>query len=143
MPPTLTRAASTQSIRPEGRAVAAWGVAALLGLGAVLAAGELLDEPDTVDLVLVNESTRAVTVHVQGDEAAPLLPVATVDPGEERSVDQVIDQGGRWLVTYSVAGLDVGTTDLAGDDLAEAGYRITVPAAVDDAAASEGIEPTP
>jgi hypothetical protein len=46
-------------------------------------------------------------------------------------------------VTYSVAGLDVGTTDLAGDDLAEAGYRITVPAAVDDAAASEGIEPTP
>jgi hypothetical protein len=118
-------------------------VAAALGLAAVLGAGEVLDEPDTVDLVVRNESTRAVTVHVRGATDGPLLPVATVDAGEERSVEQVIDQGARWLVTFRVAGRDVGTAELAGTELEADGYRLAVPASVDDAAGAEGIDPTP
>lgn len=143
MPPTLTRPAATQPTRPEGRAVVAWGAAALVALAAVLASPAVLDEPATVDVVVVNESSRAVTVHVQGDEGAPLLPVATVDAGEERSVEQVLDQGDRWLVTYSVAGVEVGGADLPGDELAAGGFRLSIPASVDEAAGAEGIEPTP
>jgi hypothetical protein len=135
--------APRQSTRPEGRALAGWAAAIALGLAVVLGAGEVLPEPDTVDLVVGNESSRAITVHVRSDEGGPLLPVATVEPGEVRTVEQVIDQGARWLVTYRAAGRDVGEAEVDGDALAADGYRLRVPATVDGAAGAEGIEPTP
>lgn len=143
MPPTLTRPAPHQSTRPEGRALVGWAAATALGLGIVFGAGEVLAEPDTVDLVLSNDATRSVTVHVRGDEEGAQLPVATVDPGEVREVPLVIDQGSRWLVTFRAAGRDVGEVELDGDALAADGHQITVPASVDGAAGAEGIEPAP
>jgi hypothetical protein len=101
---------------------------------AAAVAGELLDPPSTVDLVIANESGREVTVVVAGGEGDPQLPVATVDVGEERPVAEVLDQGGTWLITFRTAGETAGELEVSRSELAEQGFRIVVPATVGDEA---------
>ena len=103
MPPTLTRSLPPSTTTSPGRTAAGWaaaGVAALLG---AVAAGEVLEPPGTVDLVVVNQADRDVTVVVSPAGGAG-LPIATLDPGEERPVAGVLDRGDTWVVTFRVAG---------------------------------------
>lgn len=130
MPPTLTRSFPPQTAPSRGRTAAGWAAAGAVALLAAVAAGELLDPPSTVDLVIANESDRDVTVILAGPEGSPVLPVATVDAGEERTVEEVLDQGGTWVVTFRVAGEPAGELEVTREELAERGFQVVVPATV-------------
>ena len=139
MPPTLTRSLPPSTTTSPGRTAAGWaaaGVAALLG---AVAAGEVLEPPSTVDLVLTNEAERDVSV-VVSPVGGGRLPVATLDPGEERTVAGVLDRGDTWVVTFRVAGeTSESTLELERSALEADGYRVTIPAAdVAPAPAGEG-----
>ena len=132
MPPTLTRSTPPQTHTGPGRTAAGWAVAGAAAMLAAAVAGELLDPPSTVDLVIANESTQEVTVVLAGRAGAPVLPVATVDAGEERPVAEVLDQGSTWLVTFRTAGETTGELEVSRSELAEQGFRIVVPETVGD-----------
>ena len=132
MPPTLTRSSPPQTATGPGRTAAGWAVAGAAAMLAAAVAGELLDPPSTVDLVIANESGQEVTVVVAGREGDPQLPVATVDVGEERPVAEVLDQGRTWLITFRSAGETAGELEVSRSELAEQGFRIVVPATVGD-----------
>ena len=136
MPPTLTRTPAPPATSSPGRTAAGWaaaGVAALLG---AVAAGEVLEPPPTVDLVVANESAADVTIVVDGADGGPILPVATIDAGEERTVEEVLDQGRSWVLTFRVAGEDAGQLEVSRSDLAGDGFRIVVPAGTGRGAAA-------
>jgi hypothetical protein len=128
MPPTLTRSLPPSTTTSPGRTAAGWaaaGVAALLG---AVAAGEVLEPPGTVDLVVVNQADRDVTVVVSPAGGAG-LPIATLDPGEERPVAGVLDRGDTWVVSFQVAGEPAGSTlELERSALEADGFRVTIPA---------------
>jgi hypothetical protein len=73
-----------------------------------------------------------VTVVLAGRAGAPVLPVATVDAGEERPVAEVLDQGSTWLVTFRTAGETTGELEVSRSELAEQDFRIVVPETVGD-----------
>ena len=131
MPPTLTRSLPPQTTSSPGRTAAGWVLAGVVALAGAVGAGEVLDPPPTVDLVVVNESARSVTI-VVGRGTGPDLPIATIDPGEERPVEQVLDQGRAWTVSYRVAGEVVGGQSISGAELAGQGFRLTVPSGIDE-----------
>lgn len=141
MPSTSTLSLPSQTASSPGRTAAGWAAAGLAAVLGALAAAEVLDPPSTVDLVVVNETDRDVTVVVAGQAGAPVLPVATVDAGEERRVDQVVDQGRTWIVTFRVDGEPAEELEVPRADLAEDGFRIVVPAAVAEAAPPEAPSP--
>jgi hypothetical protein len=130
MPPTMIRSSAPRVPTRSGRAAAGWAAAGLAVLVAAVGAGEVLEPPTSVDLTIANEAAEAVTVAVS-DGASPILPIGTIDPGEERPVAQVLDQGGRWTVRFQRAGEVVGEQTLTREELAAQGMRITVPASVD------------
>ncbi len=130
MPPTITRPMPHQAPTRQGRAVAGWVAAGVAALAVAVGAGPVLDPPATVDFVVVNPSAAAVTV-VVSDGSPPELPIATIDPGEERPVQEVLDQGETWTVTYRIAGEVVGEETVARADLERQGFRLRVPEGVD------------
>ena len=141
MPPTLTRSLPPSTATSPGRTAAGWaaaGVAALLG---AMAAGEVLEPPSTVDLVVTNPTERDVTV-VVAPAGGGGLPVATLDPGEERAVAGVLDRGDTWVVSFRMSGEPTGTTvELERSALEADGFRVVVPAAeVAPEPADEGAE---
>lgn len=138
MPPTLTRSLPPQTAPGPGRTAAGWGAAGVVALLAAAGAGELLDPPPTVDLVIANESDQDVTVVLAGPEGSPVLPVATVDAGEERTVEEVLDQGRSWVVTFRVAGEPAGELEVSREELAGRGFQVVVPATV-----GSGADPGP
>lgn len=127
MPPTMTRSTAPKTPTRSGRAVAGWAAVGLAALAVALGAGPLLDPPPSVDLVVVNETEQAVTV-VVGGGSGPELPVGTIDAGEERPVQDVLDQGRAWTISYRVAGDVVAEQAVTREELAEQGFRLTVPA---------------
>lgn len=138
MPPTLIRPRPQQTATSPGRVAVGWvaaGAAALIG---AVVAGEVLDPPPTVDLVVVNRSAQEVTVVVAGADGGPVLPVATVEAGEERPVEEVLDQGRSWVVSFLVAGAAAGELEATRAQLEADGFRIVVP----DALVVEGAAPT-
>lgn len=138
MPPTLTRSSPPQTAVGPGRAAAGWVAAGAFAMLVAAVAGELLDPPSTVDLVIANESDREVTVVLAGSAGSPVLPVATVDAGEERPIQEVLDQGGSWLVTFEAAGEPAGELEVSRSELADQGFRIVVPPTV-----AGGADPAP
>ena len=143
MPLTSTRSLPSQTSPSPGRTAAGWAAAGLAAVLGALAASEVLEPPTTVDLVVVNETERDVTVVVAGEAGDPVLPVATVDAGEERQVDQVVDQGRTWIVTFRVDGEPAEEVEVPRDELAADGFRIVVPEAVAAAAPAEPPAPEP
>ena len=143
MPSTSTLSLPSQTASSPGRTAAGWAAAGLAAVLGALGAAQFLDPPGTVDLVVVNETDRDVTVVVAGSAGAPVLPVATVDAGEERRVDQVVDQGSTWVVTFRVDGEPVEELELPRADLARDGFRIVVPTAVAEAPPAEPPAPPP
>lgn len=137
MPPTMTRSIPPQASLRSGRTIATWIAAGAAALLVAVAAGEVLAAPETVDVAVINSADRAVMV-VVSDGSGLRLPLATVEPGEERLVELVIDQGPEWRVTYLAAGEVAAEQTLTRAELAGRGFRLTVPAEVSVAPGVDG-----
>jgi hypothetical protein len=129
MPPTLTRSLPPSTATSPGRTAAGWAAAGIAALVCAAGAGEVLHPPGSVDLVVTNESERDVTVLV-ASAGGGALPIATLDPGEERAVADVLDRGDDWVVSFRTAGEAASDVELPRAALEADGFRITVPADV-------------
>jgi hypothetical protein len=99
-------------------------VGALLCVGMTLA----LTDPDVVPRVTVaNDSTIPINVQVRATGGGPRLILDTVQPGSTASTNDVIDQGDRWIFSFSSGGVDGGTYEVTRAKLAADDWRIRVP----------------
>jgi hypothetical protein len=99
-------------------------VGALLCVGMALA----LTDPDVVPRVTVaNDSTIPVNVQVRASAGGPSLILDTVQPGSTASTNDVIDQGDRWIFSFSSGGIEGGTYEVTRAKLAADDWRIRVP----------------
>jgi len=130
MTPVLTRHAPE---RVDLRRVAL--PLALAALFVALFAGvfRLVDEPATVDHLVIENRTGVdvdVSIASDGQEAGILL--ATIEPDSTTRVDEVLDQGSTWEIRVAQAGERIGTVTRSRDRLARDGWRVVIPAALEE-----------
>lgn len=145
MPPTLTRPRSRPSpALPPVRVAVLAVVVALAVLAAVSWLAQVaLAPPTTVDVVVANPTSHHVRVVVSSADGGGRLPLATVEPGGESRVADVVDQGDEWLFTFLAQGHVGAEARVDRDTLAERGWRIEVPGELDARLAELGVAPAP
>jgi hypothetical protein len=102
----------------------------LVAVGVLLCVGMTiaLADPDMVPRVtVVNDSSIPLNVDVRGSDDGPRLILATVQPGTRASTLDVIDQGDRWIFSFSSGGVEGGRVEVSRAKLAADGWRLTVP----------------
>jgi hypothetical protein len=100
---------------------------ALLCLGMTLA----LADPDVVSRVtVVNDSAIPVNVDVRPTDGGARLILDTVQPQSRASTHDVIDQGDRWIFSFSSGGVEGGSVEVSRAKLAADGWRVRIPDAV-------------
>jgi len=98
-------------------------IAAFIGLSA------LVRGPDFVDRVtLENRTGLALGVAVTDHDEGALLGVATVSPTRTAVVEDIVDQGDRWVFVLTSAGEPVGRIQLTRDELESRDWRVVLPA---------------
>ena len=138
MTPTATRTPGFR-VRDRRQQVADVLVAALALVTLLCAA--LLDRPPSfvARLDVVNPTQYHVVVDVRGAAGQPSwLALGTVPRESSRSVEQVLDQGERWIVRFSYGGFVGGEVTLSRTEA----RRITVPPEVGARLAEAGFTPS-
>lgn len=103
----------------------------VLGLVALWAVALVLALPPTVDgLTIENPTGTALHVAVAAPGDGRTLGLGVVDAGAELSLTAVLDQGSSWQVLARPRGGDgpATTVTLSRAELAEAGWRVVLPA---------------
>jgi hypothetical protein len=97
---------------------------ALLCFGMTLA----LADPDVVPRVtVVNDSAIPVNVDVRQTAGGARLILDTVQPRGAASTFDVIDQGDRWIFSFSSGGVEGGSVEVSRAKLAANGWRLRIP----------------
>jgi hypothetical protein len=142
----------TASVRPhlsDGRErtrarINAWvPIAVIASLIAIaLLAPSIQPGPFVSRVTVVNNSAYAFDVDVAGAKADDwmLLEIATANAST--SVGTVFDQGSTWTFRFTVQGRVLGTVVESRADLANAGWRVSVPAQYADVLRRDGVVPT-
>jgi hypothetical protein len=104
-------------------------VGALVCVGMTLA----LADPEVVPRVTVtNDSSISVDVDVRPSEGGARLILDTVQPRSSASTSDVLDQGDRWIFSFSSGGVEGGSYAVSRSKLAADGWRIRIPDSVVD-----------
>ena len=120
-------------------AVVLVGFAVVIGV-AVPVARLAASEPRSFRRLTVHNPTPyLVNVDVRGDGRAGWLDVGSFRWQQQRTVEEVADQGRRWVFRFTYGGVEGGELVLTRDELARDGWRITVPAAVTERLRGAGL----
>ncbi|HEX2295574.1 MAG TPA: hypothetical protein VHN37_09730 [Actinomycetota bacterium] len=93
-------------------------------------------------VVLVNDTDYSVSVDVRG-ETDGWLSLATLPSHRSRAIGQVIDQGMTWTFRFSHGYHDPFEVELSRRPLADADWRVEVPAELEADLRAEGVPPSP
>jgi hypothetical protein len=93
-------------------------------------------------MTVVNPTAYDLTVDVNGPDGA-LTNLGVANRRLTTAFADVVDQGPVWVFHFRAQGQDGGTAQYNRDDLRAAGWRVTVPAAVDTRLRSAGVQPPP
>jgi hypothetical protein len=102
-----------------------------------------LAPPSTVDMVVANPTSHHVRVVVSSADGGSRLPLATVEPGDEVEVADVVDQGDEWHFSFMAQGHVGAEARVDRATLAGRGWRIEVPGELDARLAELGVPPAP
>jgi hypothetical protein len=139
-PQTLTRAPRS---RPAVGRIARSVPAVIGGVVVILLLSWLVRGPDFVDRVTIaNRTAFDVDVNVAGADGSR-LDLTYVTAGETKAVRDVIDKGDVWIFHFSYGRTDAGTLRLDRTRLTQSGWRVEIPAAVEDRLDEAGHEPPP
>src|SRR5436305_4243754 len=120
MTPTATRPLpSLDRLRPRRVLVAGLAVVAVAVL-AIAVAPWFRTESPVARLTIDNPTVYQVNVEVSGDGGG-WLDLGAVDRQGSKTVEEVTDQGARWVFRFSYGGVDAGEVPVARTDLAAAG----------------------
>ncbi len=112
--------------------------AALLVIGACGALGVLFllarvgqsEEPPSRRLIVDNQTAYNINVQVSGANRDEWLDIGSFGRQTRRDVEEVADQGRVWVFRFSYGGVDAGEVVVRREQLANDGWRITVPTEV-------------
>jgi hypothetical protein len=143
--PVLTRPHPQTAPARLGRDVAKFLVGGLVALALIIGLMAAVEAPAFVDRVSVrNPTPYALDVQVTGADRDGWLALGPVSPGGRLSLRDVVDEGDRWIVHVSSAGIDGGEIVVSRAALERSGWVITVPdEATNRLAANGATPPTP
>ena len=97
----------------------------------------------TVDLEVVNPTSRDIHVSLRRQDDRGVVGIGTVAPDETYQFREVVEHGDAWVVIFSSAGVVGGELSLSRQQLAERAWIITIPMEVDRDLAAAGVSPSP
>jgi hypothetical protein len=99
----------------------------------VMVLGSCSGPPPTVErIAIVNATGYDLDVHVTDRDREGWLPVAIVEARTEDVAQEVIDQGEEWIFRFVHWGDPVGELSLTRAELERNGWRVEVPAEVEE-----------
>ena len=120
-----------------------WLVTAATGAFFLAVVEPALRVPPHVDhLVVENPHPWIVVVEAAGPDGDGWVPVATVAREDSVRVDDVLDQGERWLFRFRAAGHPAGEVTVERSRLDAEGWRLTMPDAVAERLRDSGLAPS-
>lgn len=126
-----------------------WLLAIVIVLLPITVAGAVIPTPRHVrEITLVNESEYSMTVQVggeggEGGEGDGWSGLGLVRREDERSVRDVLDQGGQWTFSLDAQGHHVGELRIERSDLEARDWTVTIPTQIADRLREEGVPPSP
>ncbi|MFN3217678.1 MAG: hypothetical protein ACE367_14380 [Acidimicrobiales bacterium] len=115
-------------------------VAALIASALGLA---LFDEPARVDIAFSNSTVYDMTISTRAADDEAWLPLGTIGRGTERSIALVLDQGDDWVFRFQSQGVVAADIEMGRAALEADGWRVVVPAAVEQDLIDQGASPSP
>lgn len=112
---------------------------ALVGLG--LTMGFQGVPPTVAEITVANPTDYAVRVLVAGEEES-WLPLGTVEPDDEATFEQVIDQGPTWRIRFDHTGETVEELTFDRAELEEQRWHLEIPLSVQEALSEAGVPPS-
>jgi hypothetical protein len=143
-----TRSRPSRADRPArtlGRYVRLDALAIVIAIAAVLIVGIfLLDGPARVKhLTVDNPTDYDVSIQLASSPDGAWLPFAVLGLHATREFHDVVDQGDTWVFRFRAQGQDAGDLTISRDDLAAAGWQVTVPANVTTQLQQLGVPTSP
>jgi hypothetical protein len=146
----MNDALSATAIRPKDpkavpvRSLVLWGgLAVVIALVAVLAAGAMRGPKFVSDVTIDNPSPYVVSVDVAPANSSEWTQLTAISPDTTTSVSQVVDQGGTWVFRVSSAGADGGVFTVSRADLAQSGWKVAIPASIIARLRAENVSDAP
>jgi len=142
MTPTVTRA---RRLVPRDRRQIAGDVLLAVAALVTVVCASLLDRPPAVvhHLAIANPTLFQVEVDVRTEaEGALWLPLGGIRRESTRTVEEVLDQGPRWVFRFSYGGYETGELAISRAELRRAGWRLTIPSEVGERLAAAGFQAT-
>jgi hypothetical protein len=93
-------------------------------------------------LTVVNDTQYNVNVEVTGGAHDGWLDLGSVSRERTRTLEQIVDQGERWVFRFSYAGVAAGEVALDRTELSRQGWRLTVPVEVGERLREAGLRPS-
>jgi hypothetical protein len=129
MHPLLAMASSWVPLDPRARVKACTRTLAMLALLVASCSGP----PSVVDgITIANPTAYDLDVEVTDEDRDGWLPVAIVEAESEDIVPAITDQGEVWIFRFRHFGDPVGELSFTRTELERNGWRVEVPAEVED-----------
>jgi hypothetical protein len=126
----MTQATLARPPQAPRRSLPALSSVLLVAVGLLLAVGmtfALADADMVPRVTVVNNGSIPVNVEVRASDDGPGLILDTVQPGTRASTLDVVDQGDRWIFSFSSGGVEGGSMEVSRAKLAANGWRLSVP----------------
>lgn len=96
-----------------------------------------------VDQVVIDNPTAyRASVAVAGEDGTGWTLLATVDPRSEAEVEEVYEQGSKWIFRFSYSGHSE-QLEIPRSQLARGGWSVTVPESFEAELKRQGVTPPP
>lgn len=100
--------------------------------------------PGFVARITVENPTRYdIDVEVAGVAQGRWLPLGLVLNGGSTTVEEVIDQGERWIFRFHFAGVEGGRHSLERNQLVRDRWRVVIPPQIEERFMQLGLSPSP
>lgn len=142
MTPTDLRTTPEPRLRYPGGAL---GLVVALALAAALVtalASNLRSPSDVAALTVDNPTVYQVNVDVSPSGDGDWLDLGSVGRERTKTIEQIGDQGTRWVFRFSYGGVDAGRVTLSRTELAAAHWTVRVPTEVGERLRAAGLQPS-
>jgi hypothetical protein len=138
-----TETQPTPVLRPRRGSILALVIALALVVGvAAELAPRVSVPPHVTRLRLVNPTVYQLNVEVAASSGGPWLDLGAVDRESTKSVEQVLDEGRRWMFRFSYGGTDAGAVSATRGALEAAAWTLHVPDAAGERLQAAGLTPS-
>jgi hypothetical protein len=142
MSPTQLRSKPLPHLRRSGRV---FGLVAAVALAAALVAAvasSVQAPADVPALTVDNPTVYQLNVEVSPDGTGGWLDLGAVGRERAKTIEQIADQGQRWVFRFSYGGVDAGRVVLSRPELVTARWTVIVPAEAGERLRAAGLQPS-